>query len=695
MSGSIQADRIERGAVRQTVDDYIDQVLKNFTGYKSTKITGSYNAGTKKDHGDVDLSIWIEGNGRDLKQVKKEFKEYLEGLPDTVTVPFKAGKNKGRKAQMYGTIVTCQFPISGFEGLAVQIDNNISLSEEEQEYQKNFLDLSAAQQGLISGLVRVIMQEQEPRSVLKRMGITKKIELEPGQELEFVLSSNRLSLRKVRYENFKETEREEIWKSSKWQDVVTLLKGFDLSQSYEDLLKQVSEKIQKVSSKRRILGIMKSLINVGEAEKGTEKGDEKERAIRTATTNLGVIQESSDDAETKTVALYAGGFKPPHKAHFANAEKLLEKADKLIVFIGSKVREGVPITAEQSEKVWKIYKEYLNKPVEIRVSAKSPVTDIYDLVGKEDLKDTNFIIGKSQGADEDKKWKWIHTHENDFPNVKFKLLPVITDNLDEKLSASSLRKSIENLKKADWIPSCVDRDDIVKILDILLKPLELQAIQEEMMRNVGNILEGMSGIPLAMSSVVTSESREKLGKFFEFLQQNYGDKFQFIFNNASISILDKEEGDNRDFDYEDYAQKASLYENEEPETKEEFDYTSNIASLIEFMEENGWKVQPLPEILLNKEKQTGGLLDRKTGEYSPEGDGLIRIYTDGRQPRDILRSFVHEAYHHHQNLSGELTKLRSDTVKDDKTAEQIEGDAYLQGNLLFRKWLEKEGHYSS
>ena len=143
MSGSIGGSRIPRSAVQGTLDQYKKEVLEKFTGFRTVKISGSYNTGLKKDHGDIDLVVFVEGGEKDLKTVKKDFKQYLESLPDSVTVPFPAGRNKGKKAQLYGNIVTCLVPMDGFEGLSVQVDNIIVLSEKDQEYQKSFLDLPA------------------------------------------------------------------------------------------------------------------------------------------------------------------------------------------------------------------------------------------------------------------------------------------------------------------------------------------------------------------------------------------------------------------------------------------------------------------------------------------------------------------------------------------------------------------------
>ena len=62
MSGSIGANRIPRAAVETTLKSYIEKVLRKFPGFKSAKISGSYNTSVKPDHGDIDLVIHIEGD---------------------------------------------------------------------------------------------------------------------------------------------------------------------------------------------------------------------------------------------------------------------------------------------------------------------------------------------------------------------------------------------------------------------------------------------------------------------------------------------------------------------------------------------------------------------------------------------------------------------------------------------------------
>ena len=261
--------------------------MKGFPGFVSAQITGSYNAGTKKDHGDIDLAVYIEGD--DIKKIKKDFKEYLESLNDRLTPKFVFGRNEGKKAQMYGTIVTCGSPISGREDCYVQVDNIIVNSKEAQRFQKAFLDLDAAKQGLIMGLMRVITEYVDINS-LDMLNLPQLDSLCRDQEYEFVLSTAGVSLRKVTLNSdMKEVAREELWRSDNWYDVEYILSMFNLDASYEDLLKQAYQMVKcDERSCRRIVGIMKSMINVGIAEIGTPKGDAKKAAIKLAEETLKV-----------------------------------------------------------------------------------------------------------------------------------------------------------------------------------------------------------------------------------------------------------------------------------------------------------------------------------------------------------------------------------------------------------------------
>ena len=288
MSGSIKANRIKREQVQPTIKYYIDNVLKNFPGYKKCSITGSYNAGTKKDHGDIDLVVLIDS--KDIKVTKRKFKEYIENLSDNICPKFIAGKNIGKKAQMYGSIVTCQVPIQNEIDKTVQIDNIIVLTEDEFDFQKSFLDLEANKQCLFTALVRVLDNQKKQKAIDKfKIKNIPPINIDGSEELEFVLSTAGLSFRKVILNNErKQINKEELWRSHKWDDVKYLLNDLDFEKSYEELLSITSKAIIDERSRNRICGVMRSMINIGPGEIGTEKGFAKQKSIDDAYNILNV-----------------------------------------------------------------------------------------------------------------------------------------------------------------------------------------------------------------------------------------------------------------------------------------------------------------------------------------------------------------------------------------------------------------------
>ncbi len=278
MSGSIGGDRIRREQVVPTVDRYMKEVLQGFPGFRQAVITGSYNAGIKKDHGDIDLVVWISGFSTN-KDAKKDFKSYLDSLEDYVTVPFRSGKRKGDKSQLFGTIVTCQVPVEDEADKLVQIDNIIVSSKEELEFQKNFYDMDAAKQALLMGIVRVA------HSVLYPIA-----DAYCRREVDWVLSPCGVSLRETYYRDDIEVSREELDRTVEWQKVSDILyklnKSFDITASYEKLLEQTAKYITDERARKRIVGMMKSMINIGVGEEGTPKGDTKKCAIELAEKTL-------------------------------------------------------------------------------------------------------------------------------------------------------------------------------------------------------------------------------------------------------------------------------------------------------------------------------------------------------------------------------------------------------------------------
>ena len=141
---------------------------------------------------------------------------------------------------------------------------------------------------------------------------------------------------------------------------------------------------------------------------------------------------------------------------------------------------------------------------------------------------------------------------------------------------------------------------------------------------------------------------------------------------------------------QDYCLRESV-ENKDNDFKiegvtEETTFSNAFKPIANFMKNEGLNVYPFPNIELNWDEQDGLFI--KTGYYLPSEKKIV-LFCKDRHPKDILRSYAHEMIHHMQNLNGDdLNFTSEDDVKDNDKLEKLESEAYLKGNIYFRKWTE-------
>ena len=123
-------------------------------------------------------------------------------------------------------------------------------------------------------------------------------------------------------------------------------------------------------------------------------------------------------------------------------------------------------------------------------------------------------------------------------------------------------------------------------------------------------------------------------------------------------------------------------------TKDADSFKDAFKQIADFMKSEGLNVYPFPNIELKWDEQDGLFI--KTGYYLPSEKKIV-LFCKDRHPKDILRSYAHEMIHHMQNLNGDdLNFTSEDDVKDNDKLEKLESEAYLKGNIYFRKWTEYE-----
>lgn len=409
------------------------------------------------------------------------------------------------------------------------------------------------------------------------------------------------------------------------------------------------------------------------------------------------------------IALYPGAFKPPHRGHFElvqsllngsanasvyNIDDYLEKGqevlnapqsnydniNKVVICIGGLERNGIDQIL--SEKIWNIYSKHLGN-VEIRTDEKNPMFTAKKYAESNPNESFYAITG-------------IRT-ENDFIDLKRVTTYKNVDNVDglivgevekgRQLRASDFRKTIlsGNLDKVtDFFPKELDKEDILKIM----KELQNAIISEQMNASIESIFEswfvdeGSSPSQARPSGTVKSADRNKLVILHDYLRDLVTNDIDIEIRPPHLVLTYKDLKDPISFDYTPYMGK--MVEN----TLGDFNFAPFMASIIEYALDQGMKIQPIPEVKIKKDITQASDFFGRTAYYSPTEMEIV-LYTLDRHPKDIMRSFTHELIHHKQNLEGRLNNIDTQDTNESDRLLELEKEAYLEGNILFRNWEDK------
>ena len=640
MSGAAGGSRINKENLKATIRDYRDNVLKPLGLDKSYDITGIRSRPEKNIFGDIDIVVsFPEG---DKSELKKKLGEFLDQINQIPVIP-----KKGKKYFIHGNIVSTLYPIQGKEGEYVQIDNIVTVSKEEGKFTYKMLDLPAQEQVLAIGLVKAIfteLDEAQIEKLFKDLNIPDTDKPGEGEEYDFNLNPSELSLKIV---PIGKSGGREIWKSNNFKDVKTLLSYLDIDIE-KDKFDSIISKIKKFKNRRsidRLKGMFAKNIRVGDAEAGTEKGDKKQQALDTVSS----LEEKYDplvlelirpflleDENKKTIAVFPGKFKPPHKDHIARIKAASADADEVIVIVSPKTEPGgtavskkkkeelearlgteMPITLEQSLELFK----KLNLPSNIKVIAAndpslpapspSPVSAAYELFINNPQQQYIAVFGKEEDL-------------NRFGQIPQNVTVKNYSGAAGNLSATDLRTALkkgEDIKK--YMPDGITPEEYKSALG-----LEEEAVKE-----------GTCGYD------TNAETGEKLD------------------TPGGISETGR----------------SSPYGS---------GYKPLILEISKFMINQGMEIQPLPKVqFIDDDADNAQDILGTTAYYDPQSKTIV-LYTLDRHPKDILRSFCHEMVHHEQNMKGTLGDIKTQNTTEDSHLDEIEREAYERGNIMFRNWTD-------
>jgi hypothetical protein len=124
----------------------------------------------------------------------------------------------------------------------------------------------------------------------------------------------------------------------------------------------------------------------------------------------------------------------------------------------------------------------------------------------------------------------------------------------------------------------------------------------------------------------------------------------------------------------------------EIETPQPTNLKEALASLTKYMLDQGYNIKPLPKLkIVKNDAENASNILGKTAYYDPSNCS-ITLYTLGRHPKDVLRSYAHEMIHRIQDNENRLNGINTTNTNEDGNLQELEKEAYLNGNICFRNW---------
>ena len=341
------------------------------------------------------------------------------------------------------------------------------------------------------------------------------------------------------------------------------------------------------------------------------------------------------------IALYPGAFKPPHRGHFNVVKSLLDGSYNGTVYSKD----------DYKEKASSLFSDKTNE--------KPKIDKVVIFVGG----------GERNGIDKEEATHIWEVYAQHLGNVE------IVDGQKNPMFAAKdyARENHNELFVA--VTGIRGEEDFVDLKRVTT------------FNNVDNV-QGLALASKPGSGVRATDFRKSilagnLDQIIDFFPEELErDEILNILNDLKDKIVAEILGSNIEGFVEEYFVEDKEVLKEETKSPELKEY---IASLVEYMLDQGMKITPLPEIKLRQDEQNAANFFGRTAYYDPNEKEVV-IYTTGRHPKDIVRSFSHEMVHHMQNLNGTLGNVQTSNTNEDDHLQELEKEAYLTGNITFRNW---------
>ena len=418
-----------------------------------------------------------------------------------------------------------------------------------------------------------------------------------------------------------------------------------------------------------------------------------------------------EQEKKKVVAVYGGGFKPPTSGHFEVAKQALKEnpeIDEFIIYIGGKERNG--ISPDESILIWDIYKQYLPYKVEVKYTSVPPIKSVYNYAKEHPDEEVLFILGAREGNEDDFKDIASRTTTLDkYPNLNLRTI-VTQGGVSGTAARNASKISLDKFKP--FVPSELSDEEIEQVYDIVAdKITEGRKKKKDPKKGKGKKPEGSKrrlytdedpkdtiGIKFSTRQDIVdtlnktsfkAKSHARQSQIINLIHQ----RVRAAYGRAKDPAVKKRL--KTGLDYITKKKEASKKKtqrlkklNEEASYSKSIDYKKLIQDFTQHMIDKGMNIEPLPKVEFEHDDiENAKNFFGKTAYYDPNTQTIV-LYTEGRHPKDILRSYSHEMVHHTQYLEDRLGDIAGTDTTSDDHLDTIEKEANLIGTMTFRNWTD-------
>ena len=422
-----------------------------------------------------------------------------------------------------------------------------------------------------------------------------------------------------------------------------------------------------------------------------------------------------EDEKKRVVAVYGGGFKPPTKGHFEVVKQAIKEnpdIDEFIINIGGKARDGV--TPEEAIQIWDIYKQYLpiSANINIQYSSTPPIKATYDYAKNHPNEEILFVIGAREGNDDDFKDISTRTKSLDkYPNLNLRTI-VTQGGVSGTAARNAGKISSEKLRR--FLPDELKDEEAEQVYQMISDKLaEGRKKKKDPKKGTGKKPKGSKrrlytdedpkdtvGIKFSTRQDIVDTLNKKSFKAKSHARQSQiinliHQRVRAAYGRAKDPAVKKRLKTGLDYiTKRKEASKKKTQRLKKQKLKENASYgqhidiLKHIDDLTRYMIYNGMNIQPLPTLeFIDSDTENAKDFFGKTAYYDPNEQHIV-LYTEGRHPKDIVRSYAHEMIHHIQYLEDRLGDVSTTNTMEDDHLDKIEQEANLRGTMTFRNWTD-------